>query len=269
MNDLTWRRFGRLVVVSVAGELKGRMTRWLCRCDCGKTKLASGADLLTKHTRSCGCLHSETARKTIVSTNKTHGKTHTRLFSIWTNMRTRCYNVRNKTYQWYGKRGIKICDEWRDNFQAFYDWAIENGYKQNLSIDRINNDGDYCPENCRWTTTKAQMRNTSKTVNFTTSDGVTKCLSDWAKFLGITNSAFLKRVDRYGVDIAVTMESKRRYPRIIEFNGITDTVAGWASRIGICKTTLQGRLNTMPLEKALTMPPQKNAPSLKNKKEAA
>ncbi len=157
--DLTGKRFGRLTVIEKS-ESKNGFASWLCECDCGEKCVVCGRALRIGKTKSCGCLRRETTAKT----RKKHGKKNSRLYRIWTAMKARCTNPQNKRYIHYGGRGIKVCSEWMNSFEAFYEWAMENGYKPDAkrgecTIDRINNDGDYCPANCRWATTAEQNQN--------------------------------------------------------------------------------------------------------------
>ena len=149
-RDLTGNKYGRLTVVSRA-ESKTRRIKWNCICECGNTSIVSGENLMSGHTKSCGCLLSE--RRT------SHGKSKTRLYNIWRKMKSRCTNKNETHYNDYGGRGIEVCPRWFSSFDNFYNDMIE-GYDDSLCIDRINNDGNYEPGNCRWVTRKVNSRNT-------------------------------------------------------------------------------------------------------------
>lgn len=144
-KDYTGCRFGRLVVEC---RLPEKRAKYLCVCDCGAAVIVEGSNLVSGATKSCGCLRSEVASKRSTK----HGGCGTRLYRVWSNMIDRCENPNNKEYNRYGGRGIDICFEWRQDFSKFMEWALENGYKENLTIDRINNELGYCPSNCQWIT---------------------------------------------------------------------------------------------------------------------
>lgn len=197
------KRYGRLVVLPNT-KTTGNGLQYLCRCDCGKEIYSTIGNLTSENTKSCGCLSSEIVSKR----NKTHGMSGTRIYDIWSHMIARCEKPYDKRYGRYGARGISVCDEWH-KFEEFYKWAISSGYKEDLTIDRIDVDGGYCPENCRWATYKQQENNTSKNV-LITFNGETKTLSEWADFYKISYKTLHQRIRVYKWDFerAVTQRVK-------------------------------------------------------------
>ena len=174
------KRFGRLTVIADAGSAKGGIRLWECECDCGNRCVVRGTYLRNGTTRSCGCI----SREMTISRSTTHGKRNTRLYRIWHGMKSRCYFHKNPNFCDYGARGITVCEEWLNSFQAFHDWATSHGYADNLSIDRIDVNGSYCPENCRWATMLEQQNNKHNNTSIEI-DGRTMNLAQWAKVSGV------------------------------------------------------------------------------------
>ncbi len=182
--NLIGNRYGYYTVIGQAETrhkgTKNSVCYWVCRCDCGNIREVSTSNLTKGHSKSCGCYN----RKRAVETNTSHGLSKTRLYHEWNHMKYRCFNPKSKAYNNYGGRGIKVCDEWRHDFEAFYKWSMENGYRDDLTIDRIDVNKGYSPENCRWADATTQARNTRKNV-FLTYKGERRTVSEWAEITGI------------------------------------------------------------------------------------
>ena len=190
--DLTGQRFGRLTVIGEAShDMKTHVIKWYCRCDCGKITKVRIGNLRSGHTQSCGCL----LREKLLASVITHGKSYTRLYKIRNGMRQRCRNKNCKSYPTYGGRGIKVCDEWENSFEAFYKWAMENGYADNLTIDRIDVNGNYEPSNCRWAD-KFTQDNNRRSSHFITVGEKTYTLSEWGRIKGLKPEVIYKRLSR-------------------------------------------------------------------------
>lgn len=138
-----------------------------------------------------------------------HGKSNTRIYKIWDNMKARCYNKNKPKYKNYGARGVAVCQEWKNNFVAFYEWAMHNGYNDNLTLNRIDNNGNYEPENCKWATAKEQMNNTSFNHKITY-NGETHTLAEWASCLAINYSTLSKRINKYNWSVERAMSTPSR-----------------------------------------------------------
>ena len=183
-------RYGRLTIireVEPAGSVHKRVRRFLCRCDCGNEIICRLPNLKSGTTKSCGCY------RKFVSSNRRdcHHLQNTRIYRIWCGMKRRCYNKHNEHFDRYGGRGIIVCDEWKTDFMNFYDWAMSNGYDDKLSIDRINNEGNYEPSNCRWANQKQQIVNSTATIKCSLGGNIVS-LSDIADILGVS----FKRIRR-------------------------------------------------------------------------
>lgn len=181
-----------------------------------------------------------------------HGQSNTRLYTIWEHVKARCLNKNDDAYRHYGGRGITICNDWLD-FIPFYNWAITNGYNEKLTIDRIDVNKGYYPENCRWATRKQQSNNTriTKRINY---NGTIKTLSEWSDELCINPDTLYSRIFRWNwsIERAFTTPTNKNDRSGIEFNGKTQSIAAWANDIGISKATLWARFKAKwPLEKAL------------------
>lgn len=174
--DFTGQKFGYLTVVEIDPTVKNGRTNWKCLCKCGNYTTVVAYQLRSGKTISCGCRRYETK-------NQTHGMKHTRLYETWCGMKKRCYNHNEPCYFRYGGKGITVCDEWKYDFMSFYNWSMENGYSDELTIDRIDNSKGYAPDNCRWITHAEQQRNKTNNV-FIEHNGETKTLAEWCRIMG-------------------------------------------------------------------------------------
>lgn len=209
--DISGNRYGRLIVVDrIENDVSGR-AMWRCICDCGNIIKVSGKNLRNGNTTSCGCkLHD-----TLLARNTTHGHSKDRLYSIWCAMKNRCYNVNDKDYNNYGGRGIEVCQNWLNDYSVFREWAYNNGYNENANlhectIDRINVDKNYCPENCRWVDHISQCNN-RRTNKLLTYNNETHTMKEWATIVGINYRVLRDRVSKLGWSIEKVLTT----PKII------------------------------------------------------
>lgn len=197
--DLTGEKFGRLTVIKNVGvDKKSRLKLWLCECECGNMKITKTSYLTSGDTTSCGCYRKECELKNLGEfwgKLKTHGLHNARIYRIWADMKERCNNKNNKAFKHYGNRGIKVCEEWQKNFMYFYIWAIHNGYEDTLTIDRIDVNKGYEPDNCRWVNWKEQANN-KRTTRKLTIFGETKTAYQFEKQYGINSKLLVDRYDR-------------------------------------------------------------------------
>lgn len=202
--------FGRLTVKHISHRNNGVV--WLCLCSCGKSALVKTGHLNAGYVRSCGCLQKEKAKENLKPGANCHGFPHAKnLKNLYRNMHDRCENPNNKRYHCYGARNIKVCSEWGDR-KTFYKWCVNNGYKPGLQIHRIDNDGDYCPDNCAFVTRLVNMNNMSRN-RMLTWDKKPQSASDWARELGVKPQALIHRVTR-GWDLQRMFEQPFRKPKI-------------------------------------------------------
>ena len=190
MEDLSGRTFGRLTVICFDHIDLRHESNWLCKCDCGNETVVTRDRLLRGVTRSCGCYH----RDRTIECNTTHGLRNTKIYNVWDTMIRRCENKNNQRYHRYGGRGITVCDEWH-RFENFYEWAMNNGYESGLTLDRINNDDGYYPENCRWIDNTAQQNNKSNN-HYITYNGITHSRADWSRILNVNYETLRFRILR-------------------------------------------------------------------------
>lgn len=201
MKSIIGNKYGRLTVVALSGKIGGHNV-YRCLCECGGIAIARKDNLISGHTNSCGCLQLERA--------SIHNKSSSKLFKVWAGIINRCENENARQYKDYGGRGISICKEWRTNFQAFYDWAIENGYAYGLTVDRIDNDGNYCPENCRIASREEQANNTRRNV-LIEYNGQRNSIAQWARRTGINEATLWNRLrNGWSVEKALTAPVHKR-----------------------------------------------------------
>jgi len=196
--DLTGLKFGKWTVMEKDSAASNGTLMWLCKCECGTIKKVRGTTLRNGESVSCGC-----SWRFNIECERIH--------YVWEHMKQRCYNPKNTRYKHYGGRGITICQEWLDDFMNFYNWSIDNGYKEDLTIDRINVNGNYEPSNCRWITNKEQQSNKQYNHLITFNDK-TKAITQWAECLGIRSNTLFTRIDKYGwsIEKALTTPVEKR-----------------------------------------------------------
>lgn len=213
-DHLEGKRFGRLVASRFSQNKNGHMF-WECICDCGEVVYVSGAALERGNTKSCGCLRKEKARDRAIIVNQTvlkkHGEYKERLYKIWRGMKERCNNPRKDCYANYGGRGIAVCEEWGDDYLSFKKWAEENGYADGLTLERIDNSGNYEPKNCRWATRKEQANNTRRN-HIIEHNGESGTIAEWAERVGVKANTIHGRIQKgYDAENALSAERYNRW----------------------------------------------------------
>jgi hypothetical protein len=228
--DITGQKFGKLTVIKIAKNKNGRVY-WECKCDCGNPiqQIIESYPLRHGQTKSCGCIVGEN-----------HGKTNTRLYQIWINMKSRCYNKNVPEYKYYGAKGVIICNDWFNSFNVFYGWAINNGYDDNLTIDRIDVSGNYEPNNCKWVTEKAQCNNRTTNI-YIEIDGEIKTLKQWCEIKNINYNMVFQRYQRYGLDLKKLFDQQPIDEKFFTYNGYTLNLKQWADIMNINYKTFMAR----------------------------
>lgn len=209
IKDLTGQKFNRWTVLEYAGKDKHNNALWLCECDCiDKTRrIVNGNNLRRGISTSCGCWQKELAKENCIERNidtgaqyaRKHGLSGSRIYRIWCDMKSRCYRKKDAHYFLYGGRGIKIYDEWKNDFMTFYNWAIDNGYNETLTIERIDVNGNYEPNNCKWATFDEQANN-KRCSRIYTYNNKTQTLKQWANEYNINYHTLTSRIDEFNWD---------------------------------------------------------------------
>lgn len=208
-DDLSGKRFGRWLVLRRAEDHISKsgyhFTQYECLCDCGATRRVLASALKSGRSKSCGCYAGEIRARICRENFKTHGETKTRLYQIYVGMKKRCYNEAAYNYANYGARGILVCEDWLKSWESFRDWSLANGYSDNLSIDRIDVNGDYSPSNCRWVTRDVQANNrrSNKSIVY---NGASHTIAEWSRILGIPYKTFYAKL-RSGHPLSEIAES--------------------------------------------------------------
>lgn len=252
-TDLIGERFDRLLVKDWLGAVdKGVGNIFLCMCDCGNETTATYHELTSGGKRSCGCLRKEVQ----LACHTKHGDSYSRLYKIYRGMLSRCYNTNQIGYKNYWGRGITVCDEWQD-YKNFREWALTHGYNDNLTIDRIDNDKGYSPDNCRWITSFEQASNQRTNKNITI-NGETHTTSEWCRRYGISRGVVWHRMNDYNWDAKKALETPvGPFTHMITYNGKTKSLREWSNETGIPLNTLRLRFgNKWPIDKMLTQPHQ-------------
>lgn len=250
MQDLTGQKFNKLTVIKFSHFDKKKNSYWLCKCDCGNEKIVRRCHLIKGGVQSCGCVLKE-GRGTYKNGWRTHGlwSNNRRLCKIWNCMLDRCLNENNEKYKYYGGKGVKVCNEWLSSFDNFIKWAQDNGYEDNLTIDRISTDGDYCPENCRCVTQLEQANNKSNNI-YITYNQKTMTAAQWSKKTGIDRGVIEYRFHQ-GWNVNDILNPKKAYSpnrTFLTYNNETRSITSWAKLLGIKLEKLKKLLKSKSFE---------------------
>lgn len=203
VRDLSGKQFGKLEVIKRVPNTS--RVKWLCKCICGNEVVVQSGNLLCGNTKSCGCYKKEKTKETKTK----HGESKTRLYRIWAGMKCRTCNNKSPIFSYYGGRGIRVCNEWESSYKNFSEWAKDNGYNDELTLDRIDNNGNYEPKNCRWIT-KEEQANNRRSNHLLTHAGETHTIKEWSVITGINYGTLRNRARKYGDDTERIFASERR-----------------------------------------------------------
>ena len=245
--DMTGKKYGMLTVIERTGTANDKQALWKCKCDCGNFHTSKGRDLRNGKVKSCGCMsHKWTNRRKTI-----HGKSDTRLYSVWLSMKNRCYRENIKGYENYGGRGIRVCDEWLQ-FKPFMEWAYANGYDENAprgqcTLDRIDVNGNYEPSNCRWVSVSVQANNrrNNRLIEF---DGQIRTSKQWSEITGISRANIENRIDNLGWSIEKALTKKPNTCRRIAKDKKEDWTRFYAK---IYQRKLKGRITNVQFKEII------------------
>jgi hypothetical protein len=268
---LTGQKFGRLTVAGFSHINKHQKSYWNCVCECGNKSVVCGGSLVYGHIKSCGCLQKEK----IIKTNITHNLSRDRFYKIYFSIKNRCLNKKDKNYNNYGGRGIKVCTRWLKSFENFRDDMypsylehIKKFGKKQTTIDRTRNNGNYCKNNCSWENYTIQENN-KRNNHLIKFNGKEMTMSEWAKELNISYTVLRSRINRFkwsikdALTIPIIKGQKRHSFKLIEYNGENKTMIEWSRKININLSTLNVRIKILkwPIEKAFSTPVKKRTES--------
>lgn len=261
-----WTVIDKEIVVRKSGY---KVTKYICRCECGNISHLEGCNLGNGHSQGCKtCAAKARANKYGPKHfNYKHGMSDSRLYTIWVGMKDRCSNPNATRYNLYGGRGISVCDEWQ-KFEPFMEWSLSHGYSDSLELDRIDTNGNYCPENCHYVTTKENMNN-KRNNRHLTYDGRTQTLSQWADEMGCLPSLIEKRLNAgWSEEKAISTPSRTTRIKTYTVDGETHTLSEWCKIRGVSKATIASRLYLgWDIESAILTPVNLNLSRTKNRRQ--